>query len=40
VLLHPGFFFDFESEAFLIASLLPEGGRFAEAMARVLGRIG
>jgi aspartate/methionine/tyrosine aminotransferase len=40
VLLHPGFFFDFESEAFLVASLLPEEGRFAEAMARVLGRIG
>jgi alanine-synthesizing transaminase len=39
VLLHPGFFFDFESEAFLVASLLPEEGRFAEAMARVLGRV-
>jgi hypothetical protein len=40
VLLHPGFFFDFESEAFLVASLLPEEGRFEEAMARVLGRMG
>jgi hypothetical protein len=39
-LLHPGFFFDFESEAFLVASLLPEETRFAEAMARVLGRMG
>jgi aspartate/methionine/tyrosine aminotransferase len=40
VLLHPGFFFDFESEAFLVASLLPEEGRFAEAMTGVLGRLG
>lgn len=40
VLLHPGFFFDFESEAFLVASLLPEEARFAEAMTRVLGRVG
>jgi hypothetical protein len=40
VLLHPGFFFDFESEAFLVASLLPEETRFAEAMGRVLGRMG
>jgi alanine-synthesizing transaminase len=40
VLLHPGYFFDFESEAFLVASLLPEEERFAEAMARVLERLG
>lgn len=40
VLLHPGFFFDFESEAFLVASLLPEEERFREAMTRVFGRIG
>jgi aspartate/methionine/tyrosine aminotransferase len=40
VLLHPGFFFDFESEAYLVASLLPEETKFEEAMIRVLGRIG
>jgi aspartate/methionine/tyrosine aminotransferase len=39
VLVHPGFFFDFESEAYLVVSLLPEEGRFAEAMGRVLGRV-
>lgn len=36
VLLHPGYFFDFEDEAYLVASLLPEPGRFQEAMGRVL----
>jgi alanine-synthesizing transaminase len=39
VLLHPGFFFDFESEAFLVASLLPEEATFAEGMTRVLARM-
>lgn len=37
VLIHPGFFFDFEEEAYLVASLLPEPAVFAEAMSRVLG---
>ncbi len=36
VLLHPGYFFDFEEEAYLVASLLPEPARFEEAMRRVL----
>jgi len=36
VLVHPGFFFDFASEAFLIVSLLPEPSVFDDAMARVL----
>ncbi len=40
VLVHPGFFFDFESEAYLVASLLPGEAAFAEAMARVLRRLG
>jgi hypothetical protein len=35
VLVQPGFFFDFESEAFLVVSLLPEPGTFAEGVARL-----
>jgi aspartate/methionine/tyrosine aminotransferase len=38
VLVHPGFFFDFSHEAFLVVSLLPEPRVFAEAMRRVLER--
>jgi aspartate/methionine/tyrosine aminotransferase len=36
VLVQPGFFFDFESEAFLVLSLLPEPATFAEGAARLL----
>jgi hypothetical protein len=36
VLVHPGFFFDFEREAFLVLSLLPEPARFAQGVARIL----
>ncbi len=32
VLVHPGFFFDFPSEAFLVVSLLPEPATFNEGM--------
>jgi hypothetical protein len=35
VLVQPGFFFDFESEAFLVVSLLPEPATFAEGMSRL-----
>lgn len=35
VLLQPGFFYDFEREAFLIASLLPQPSFFAEGLARL-----
>jgi alanine-synthesizing transaminase len=35
VLLQPGFFFDFESEAFLVLSLLPEPAMFAEGLKRL-----
>ena len=35
VLVQPGFFFDFESEAFLVLSLLPEPATFAEGITRV-----
>lgn len=38
VLIHPGFFFDFPHEAFLVASLLPAPPVFAEGMRRVLER--
>jgi len=36
VLVHPGYFFDFASEAFLISSLLPEPGVFDDAIRRLL----
>jgi alanine-synthesizing transaminase len=35
VLVQPGFFYDFETEAFLIVSLLTEPGPFREGMARL-----
>jgi hypothetical protein len=38
VLVHPGFFFDFPHEAFLVLSLLPEPDRFLEGARRVLER--
>ena len=38
VLVHPGFFFDFSHEAFIVVSLLPEPQLFAEGMRRVLER--
>jgi aspartate/methionine/tyrosine aminotransferase len=36
VLVHPGYFFDFEHEAFLVASLLVSEAEFAGAFARTL----
>jgi aspartate/methionine/tyrosine aminotransferase len=38
VLVHPGFFFDFAQEAFLVVSLLVPPEAFKEGMARVLAR--
>lgn len=38
VLVHPGYFFDFEREAFLVLSLLPEPQVFEPAVRRVLAR--
>lgn len=35
VLVQPGFFFDFESEAFLVLSLLPEPTTFAKGVSRL-----
>ncbi len=39
VLVHPGYFFDFPHEAFLVLSLLPRPEDFREAVERLLGRI-
>lgn len=39
VIVHPGFFFDFAHEAYLVVSLLPEPARFAEGIRRVLERV-
>jgi alanine-synthesizing transaminase len=36
ILVHPGFFFDFPHEAFVVVSLLPDEDVFAEAFARLL----
>jgi aspartate/methionine/tyrosine aminotransferase len=36
VLVHPGYFFDFPKEAFLVLSLLPPPDVFADGLARVL----
>jgi hypothetical protein len=36
VLVHPGYFFDFPKEAFLVLSLLPEPHVFADGLSRVL----
>jgi alanine-synthesizing transaminase len=36
VLTHPGFFFDFPRESFLIVSLLPAEASFADGVSRVL----
>ena len=36
VLVHPGYFFDFRTEAFIVVSLLPDPDGFAEALDRLL----
>ncbi len=36
VLVHPGFFFDFPTEAYLVVSLLPRPADFDEGVARIL----
>jgi alanine-synthesizing transaminase len=40
VLVQPGFFFDFENEAFLVASLLTPAGIFTEGIRRILAHAG
>ena len=39
VVVHPGFFFDFPREAFLVVSLLPPGRVFEEGIARIANRL-
>lgn len=39
VLVHPGYLFDFDREAFLVVSLLPEAGVFDHGVARLLARV-
>ncbi|MGH9936999.1 MAG: pyridoxal phosphate-dependent aminotransferase, partial [Blastocatellia bacterium] len=39
VLAHPGYFFDFPREAFLVLSLLPRAEIFREAVGRILARV-
>jgi aspartate/methionine/tyrosine aminotransferase len=39
VLVHPGYFFDFPREAFIVVSLLVEPAAFDRAIARVLARL-
>ena len=38
VLVHPGFFFDFAHEAFLVVSLLPQTTVFMDGVRRVMER--
>ncbi len=38
VLVHPGYFFDFAHEAFLVVSLLPRPDEFADGLSRVIAR--
>jgi aspartate/methionine/tyrosine aminotransferase len=39
VLVHPGYFFDFPRESYLIVSLLPPEPRFAEGVDRIFGHV-
>jgi aspartate/methionine/tyrosine aminotransferase len=39
VIVHPGFFFDFPHEAFVVVSLLPPPDVFAEGVRRILERV-
>src|SRR3989475_7229880 len=39
VLVHPGYFFDFPREAYLVLSLLPDPAMFDEALRRILARL-
>jgi alanine-synthesizing transaminase len=39
LLVHPGYFFDFEREAFLVLSLLPQSATFSSATSRLFAEI-
>jgi hypothetical protein len=36
---HPGYFFDFSHEAFLVVSLLPPPDLFRDGVRRLMGRV-
>jgi aspartate/methionine/tyrosine aminotransferase len=40
VLVHPGYFYDFAADDFLVLSLLPEPDRFAEGVRRLIPLVG
>jgi aspartate/methionine/tyrosine aminotransferase len=40
VLVHPGHFYDFESDGYLVLSLITPPGEFREGICRVLGNFG
>jgi hypothetical protein len=40
VLVHPGYFFDFATDGFLVLSLLPQSGEFAQGMRRLAACLG
>jgi aspartate/methionine/tyrosine aminotransferase len=40
VVVHPGYFFDFPGEAYLVLSLLTEPDAFREGLARLVARVG
>ncbi len=39
VLVQPGFFYDFEAEAFLVVSLLTDTETFREGLARLVSKL-
>ncbi len=39
VVVHPGYFFDFSREAYLIISLLPDPVQLREGLRRILARV-
>jgi alanine-synthesizing transaminase len=39
VVVHPGFFFDFEEEAYVVVSLLPPEGEFSTGIGRLVARV-
>ncbi|MFA5059142.1 MAG: pyridoxal phosphate-dependent aminotransferase [Candidatus Omnitrophota bacterium] len=39
VFVHPGYFFDFEDEPYIVLSLLPEEEKFRQGITRILSRI-
>jgi aspartate/methionine/tyrosine aminotransferase len=39
VLVHPGYFFDFPGESYLIVSLLPPEAQFAQGLDRIFSHI-